>query len=187
MLLFLKDKNEARHSTKGGLSPKQDTETRETGNITAVEEEERSQPHAKVQNDTKKRQEKTVNETIARIPITKGNKRMAKNTKSEEAYACASENHVNFSDIQHCSESEKGDELLASNGYRTTSVKPPIRFVPTVIFNDSYNQSMQDMALKNFSSVVDFLIKENCKSGQSITRSSMTNIFVLLALQLFKV
>ncbi|CAH1969827.1 unnamed protein product [Acanthoscelides obtectus] len=105
----------------------------------------------------------------------------------ENLYKCASENHVNFSDIQHCSESEKGDELLASNGYRTTSVKPPIRFVPTVIFNDSYNQSMQDMALKNFSSVVDFLIKENCKSGQSITRSSMTNIFVLLALQLFKV
>nr|CAH7764763.1 unnamed protein product [Callosobruchus chinensis] len=108
----------------------------------------------------------------------------------ENLYKCATENNITFTEIKHCAESSKGDELLAFNGYRTTSVKPPIRFVPTIIFNDSYNQSMQDMALHNFSSVVDFLINQNCdncKSGQSNFISSVTCILVMFGvLQMFE-
>ncbi|VEN53361.1 unnamed protein product [Callosobruchus maculatus] len=108
----------------------------------------------------------------------------------ENLYKCASENNVTFSEIKDCADSSKGDELLAFNGYRTTSVKPPIRFVPTIIFNDSYNQTMQDMALTNFSSVIDFLINQNCdncKSGQSNFSSSFPYILLMLGvLQMFK-
>nr|CAI5855706.1 unnamed protein product [Callosobruchus analis] len=108
----------------------------------------------------------------------------------ENLYKCASENNITFSEIKHCAESAKGDELLAFNGYRTTSVRPPIRFVPTIIFNNSYNQSMQDMSIQNFSSVIDFLINQNSdnyRSGQKNFSSSISCILVMLGvLQMLK-
>lgn len=72
---------------------------------------------------------------------------------------------ANFNDINNCF-TTNGDDVLAELGDQTHSVEPTITFVPTVVFNDVYNQDLQDQSLTDFKaalcSVVDRPIPAAC-------------------------
>ncbi|KAK4883208.1 hypothetical protein RN001_006527 [Aquatica leii] len=63
---------------------------------------------------------------------------------------CASKLDVPAVDIMKCSQSRRGDQLLAKYGDQTHKVQPMITFVPTIIFNDSFDSDIQESSLKNF-------------------------------------
>ncbi|KAJ8965018.1 hypothetical protein NQ314_004416 [Rhamnusium bicolor] len=70
---------------------------------------------------------------------------------------CATENNITWSTIQECMTSGQADELHAANGIRTTSVEPEITFVPTIIYNDIFKVSLQNLSLENFFTLATFL------------------------------
>lgn len=57
---------------------------------------------------------------------------------------------LNWTSINECLTNGLGDELLVQYGNRTVSVKPKIRYVPTIIFNNNFNQTLQDDAEVDF-------------------------------------
>lgn len=66
---------------------------------------------------------------------------------------CAVEVNANWEEIQKCSKSREGTELLKAHGEETHSLKPSMTFVPTIVINK--NQGNQRSILKN-------LFKEVC-------------------------
>ncbi|KAG6461510.1 GILT-like protein 1 isoform X2 [Manduca sexta] len=58
------------------------------------------------------------------------------------------------SKLKRCASGEQGDNLLASYGDKTDSVMRPLGFVPTIIINEKFNQSIQDEAFNNLKEVV---------------------------------
>ncbi|XP_028047691.1 LOW QUALITY PROTEIN: uncharacterized protein LOC105834862 [Monomorium pharaonis] len=56
--------------------------------------------------------------------------------------------------IDDCIASSLGDDLLATNGDKTHSLQPPLRFVPTIVINGVYSKENQDEGLRNFPSLV---------------------------------
>lgn len=70
---------------------------------------------------------------------------------------------ISWSAIQDCLRSGKGDDLLADYGERTANVRPKIRYIPTIIFNDVFNQTLQDRAEDNFLQTVCDLLTSKPK------------------------
>ncbi|XP_053623307.1 GILT-like protein 1 isoform X2 [Plodia interpunctella] len=56
--------------------------------------------------------------------------------------------------LRACAGAERGAALLAQAGDKTAAVARPLSFVPTVIINEKFDQSVQDEAFKNLKSVV---------------------------------
>ncbi|CAH0553473.1 unnamed protein product [Brassicogethes aeneus] len=67
---------------------------------------------------------------------------------------CATVGNLKWTEIQSCITSGRGDLLLAANGNKTLSVTPPINFIPTIIFNDEFNQTYQSESLIDFKKMV---------------------------------
>lgn len=59
----------------------------------------------------------------------------------------------NFTPISDCFNNE-GDDILAQLGDKTHAVQPTITFVPTIIYNDVFDQDLQDASLIDFAGVV---------------------------------
>ncbi|XP_039286794.1 GILT-like protein 1 isoform X2 [Nilaparvata lugens] len=62
---------------------------------------------------------------------------------------CAKKSNVDLAKINSCSSSHEGDALLAANGDRTHSFKPKVTWVPTIVFNDKYDDDDQQLAETN--------------------------------------
>ncbi|CAH1173545.1 unnamed protein product [Phaedon cochleariae] len=74
---------------------------------------------------------------------------------------CAIDHGVNWTEIQNCVKSGKGNELLAKNGNRTGEVKEKVTFIPMVVFEHTYKEALQTIALRNFLEISEFLISES--------------------------
>lgn len=46
--------------------------------------------------------------------------------------------------------SGRGDDLLAKMGRKTDSLRPKLKQVPTIVFNDEFDPLLCDYALENF-------------------------------------
>lgn len=57
-----------------------------------------------------------------------------------------------FTPISDCFATQ-GDEILAQLGDRTHAVEPTITFVPTIIYDDVFDQTLQDTSLTDFAGV----------------------------------
>ncbi|KAJ3627948.1 hypothetical protein MTP99_015284 [Tenebrio molitor] len=84
---------------------------------------------------------------------------MNSNLNNNSLQICAAKTGIPWEIIHWCLSSGEADYLLAKNGYKTKSVTPPIRFVPTIIFNGVYNESEDQEARENFFKVVCQLLK----------------------------
>jgi len=67
---------------------------------------------------------------------------------------CAGVVNVDAAPIESCANGTKGDEILASYGDKTQQLNPNLSFVPTVIFNEKFNQADQDTAMSDLKGVI---------------------------------
>ncbi|RZF40863.1 hypothetical protein LSTR_LSTR003373 [Laodelphax striatellus] len=74
---------------------------------------------------------------------------MAVKNEDKVLEECAKKFNVDLQKINSCSSSHEGDVLLAANGDRTHSFKPKVSWVPTIVFNDKYNDDDQQLAETN--------------------------------------
>ncbi|KAJ8965021.1 hypothetical protein NQ314_004419 [Rhamnusium bicolor] len=66
-----------------------------------------------------------------------------------------------------CYKSGQADKLLELNGLRTRKIQP--KFIPTIIFNNHFNETLQNDALRDLLHVVcDFLQYEPDACGKHI-------------------
>ncbi|GLV31948.1 Gamma-interferon-inducible lysosomal thiol reductase 1 [Carabus blaptoides fortunei] len=81
---------------------------------------------------------------------------MRQNDPSQPASGgkCASNVGLAWESIRACTNSAAGDDILAAMGDRTHAVEPQISFVPTVIFNSTYDDDLQWKAIKNLRQVI---------------------------------
>jgi len=79
------------------------------------------------------------------------------------AEKCIISHEVNWKQIQSCSESKEGGELLAVLGDDTKSLKPRVHFIPTVQINGS--QDNQKLMLKDLSKAICELYKQKDNSA----------------------
>ncbi|XP_018560781.1 uncharacterized protein LOC108903177 [Anoplophora glabripennis] len=75
-------------------------------------------------------------------------------SSNENLEKCANSSDISWASLQTCFQSGQADILLEKNGIRTKNVEPAIKFIPTVIFNDRYNETLQNEALEDFMAVV---------------------------------
>ncbi|KAK9883066.1 hypothetical protein WA026_001271 [Henosepilachna vigintioctopunctata] len=61
---------------------------------------------------------------------------------------CANENGYNWSAISECYNGNRGNDLIAKYGERTDSLK--LKFIPSILFNDKFDQKLQDESIDNF-------------------------------------
>nr|WIM01436.1 gamma-interferon-inducible lysosomal thiol reductase-like protein [Limnephilus flavicornis] len=67
---------------------------------------------------------------------------------------CAGVVNVDASAIESCANGTMGDEILASYGDKTHQLNFNLAFVPTVIFNEKFNQADQDAAMSDLKGVI---------------------------------
>lgn len=95
-------------------------------------------------------------------------------------FQCADTVGIDFSKVEECIETE-GDDILADLGDQTHSVEPTITFVPTVIYNDVYNQELQDLSLVDFKGVVCGLTADLdldvCKEANTTDSPAQVTVF----------
>ncbi|XP_044758214.1 GILT-like protein 1 [Coccinella septempunctata] len=60
---------------------------------------------------------------------------------------CANQNGYNWNTLTACFEGRQGGDLLAAYGDRTHNLKPKLRFVPTIMLDDEFDQSVQNQCL----------------------------------------
>ena len=61
---------------------------------------------------------------------------------------CATEMGIEWSPIEQCWKSIRGQELLAGHGDATHALRPGVSFIPTIVLDGS--QGNQKAILKNF-------------------------------------
>lgn len=81
---------------------------------------------------------------------------------------------ISWETITDCLVNGQGDNLLAAYGNRTASVRPKIKYVPTIIFNDVFNATLQDRAEYDFVPTVCDLLK----TKPSICSEVNGNVFI---------
>lgn len=64
-----------------------------------------------------------------------------------------------------CRDDGTADNLLAIMGEKTYAVNPQITFVPTIIYNDSYDDENQQNSLSDFIGVVCQLLENEKPDG----------------------
>lgn len=84
----------------------------------------------------------------------------------ENAKNCASTHKVDWIALEACFESKEGGQLLAMHGDDTHSLKPGVRFIPTIQINGS--QDGQSQMLKQLDKAVCEIHK---KASQSTDKS----------------
>ncbi|KAJ8965022.1 hypothetical protein NQ314_004420 [Rhamnusium bicolor] len=73
---------------------------------------------------------------------------------AENDVQCARRFGLNIQKIRTCASSDIGEELLALNGDKTWKLEPTISFVPTIVYDDKFDQLSQDLSLMDFIAVV---------------------------------
>ncbi|KAH8293038.1 hypothetical protein KR054_009465 [Drosophila jambulina] len=64
---------------------------------------------------------------------------------------CAQENHINnWENIKTCANTTEGSILLRKAGETTQRLKEPLTSVPTILFNEQFEKSVNDRAQVNF-------------------------------------
>ncbi|XP_030370457.1 GILT-like protein 1 [Scaptodrosophila lebanonensis] len=64
---------------------------------------------------------------------------------------CASENHINnWENIKTCANTTEGSQLLRKAGETTQKLKEPLTSVPTVLFNEQFDKTVNERAQLNF-------------------------------------
>ncbi|KAJ8919003.1 hypothetical protein NQ315_016907 [Exocentrus adspersus] len=82
----------------------------------------------------------------------------------ENLEKCADTTNISWDTLKTCFTSGKADELLEANGVRTQSFKIP--HLPTVVFNENYDEALETNARISFLNVIcEFLQEEpsECK------------------------
>lgn len=64
-------------------------------------------------------------------------------------FQCAVQLSIDFKQILECANDLKGTELLKYYGERTNSLRPSVRFIPTIELNGSQNNVPQSSILKD--------------------------------------
>lgn len=100
---------------------------------------------------------------------------------------CSEINHVQqFAQIENCAGHSDGGKLLAKLGDMTVQFQNPLKSVPTIVFNEKYNEEDSKLASTNFVKVLCQHIKDDqlpeCKSASS----TMTLSILVFALAFFK-
>ncbi|XP_077293959.1 GILT-like protein 1 [Arctopsyche grandis] len=67
---------------------------------------------------------------------------------------CSTKLNITTTDVQTCADGTKGDDILATYGDKTANLKPSLSFVPTVIFNEKFDQDQQNEAMVDLKSVI---------------------------------
>jgi len=68
---------------------------------------------------------------------------------------CANRYGLNWANISDCSNSFEGDDLLAEQGDKTRKAKPAgLTFVPTIVYNNNFDATLQDRSLYDFPGAV---------------------------------
>ncbi|XP_023027090.1 gamma-interferon-inducible lysosomal thiol reductase-like protein [Leptinotarsa decemlineata] len=84
---------------------------------------------------------------------------------------CSRKSGVSWTSLQKCFNSGQADKLLAQNGVRTGNVSPKITFIPTIVFNDHFDESLQDQSLYDLHGVVCKLLENSprsCREAEEI-------------------
>lgn len=66
--------------------------------------------------------------------------------------------------VTNCANGTKGEDYLAAYGDETARLNPPLSSVPTVVFNQAYKKSDQDLAATDFKKVLCSYLKNECPS-----------------------
>ncbi|KAJ8956510.1 hypothetical protein NQ318_019228 [Aromia moschata] len=80
---------------------------------------------------------------------------------------CANSTGISWASLVKCHTSGQGVELLFENANRTENLQPSLEFVPTVVFDDSFDQTLDDEAIEDLEAVVCKLLRykpDACKS-----------------------
>ncbi|EDS30078.1 conserved hypothetical protein [Culex quinquefasciatus] len=67
-------------------------------------------------------------------------------------WQCAEQSEANLQSVRNCDEGVLRTQLLLEAERRTQQI--PLTFVPTVVFNGKFDQTLQDRALKDFREVM---------------------------------
>lgn len=79
---------------------------------------------------------------------------------------CAKKVKLNPDKFIKCAKNKKGEKLLAAFGDRTHNFTPLINYVPTIVFNDVYNEEESRTAEKDLESIVCKYVPDACASPQ---------------------
>lgn len=98
---------------------------------------------------------------------------------------CSSELKLrNWDNIENCSNSTEGSNLLQHNGERTLSLKPALTSVPTIVFQNQYDETAQKLALTDFRAALCKQISEplpqECRSTSAAAPAQTTNAVTML-------
>ncbi|XP_045468146.1 GILT-like protein 1 [Harmonia axyridis] len=63
---------------------------------------------------------------------------------------CADRNSFDWAAIMECFENGRGDELMAKMGQKTRRLAPRLKQVPTIVYNDTFDGRLCDLALNDF-------------------------------------
>lgn len=66
--------------------------------------------------------------------------------------SCAETNGISWSLIEEYQSNGKGADIMSDNGKKTVALNP--NFIPTIVFNDKFNQEDQDQAISDFKGVI---------------------------------
>ncbi|KAG8235708.1 hypothetical protein J437_LFUL016327 [Ladona fulva] len=79
---------------------------------------------------------------------------MSKQDPSSAGPECCREVGLDFLRLRECYYSSLSDELQLEAEQETNSIRNPLRFVPTIVYNGVFNPRKQDESLYNFKAVV---------------------------------
>lgn len=75
-------------------------------------------------------------------------------SSDQKAQECAQNNNISWDPIKNCANGATGDDYLAAYGDQTHGHDINISFVPTVMYNNQYDDKLQWESLRNFKNVV---------------------------------
>lgn len=74
-------------------------------------------------------------------------------------FQCSVSNGISWESLKSCYDSGEAANLLAQNGDLTKPIIEESFFVPSIVFNGRYNQSLQNGAIRNLKNLVSNLLK----------------------------
>ncbi|RZC36028.1 hypothetical protein BDFB_014903, partial [Asbolus verrucosus] len=88
---------------------------------------------------------------------------------------CASNNNITWTEIFNYIRGTEGDRLLALYGNRTNILEPKLTYVPHILFNGIFNETVEDEARNDFLSTVRIIRRD---IGNFVVHMDLKNIMV---------
>lgn len=80
----------------------------------------------------------------------------------------------------------KGSQFLSNYGTLTSALKPPLKGVPTIVFNNAYKQEDSDLAQKNFAKALcQYISTDKPEECNSAINFKLSIAALLLAFAVF--